>query len=70
MQKFSCPFCQQRLWRLGSKPSFLFEGTNLKSNNAWLEDFFCEEHGRIQMRLTKTTDLTLKAELAVISTQS
>jgi hypothetical protein len=69
VQKFSCPFCQRRLWRLGSQPSYLFERTNLKPEQAWLEDFFCEEHGHIQMQLVKMTDLTLKAELSASGTQ-
>jgi hypothetical protein len=70
VQKFFCPFCQRRLWRLGSQPSFLVKRKNLKLDNAWLEDFFCEEHGRIQMRLTKMSDLTLKAELVDANAQS
>ncbi|AFY76788.1 hypothetical protein Ple7327_1401 [Pleurocapsa sp. PCC 7327] len=84
IQKFYCPCCQQRLWRLGGQKYYLFyqDISELKKNlgitrkkasflatqnsayvdrNAWLEEFFCEEHGTIWMRLSRQADGTLAA---------
>jgi hypothetical protein len=49
-QKFGCPFCQQRLWHLGSQKYYLGD------RDSWLEKFFCEEHDEIWMRLSKTLE--------------
>jgi hypothetical protein len=81
-QKFSCFYCQQRLWRLGSPKYHLFyqDISELRTHlgitrkkasflaakhpayvdsNCWLEEFFCEEHGKIWMRVSKQADGTL-----------
>jgi hypothetical protein len=61
-QKFYCPFCQQRLWRLGSsKYYFPSASQNLISANrsCWLEEFYCEEHGKLWMLVSKASDGTL-----------
>jgi hypothetical protein len=60
-QKFYCPFCQQRLWRLGSPKYYLLSQSSHSSklsasqtiahanSERWLEEFFCEEHGNLWM---------------------
>lgn len=57
-QRFGCPFCQQRLWNMGSQKYYL--GTS----NSWLEKFFCEEHSVIWMRLSKNLDEAISATAA------
>jgi hypothetical protein len=86
-QKFYCPHCQQRLWRLGSPKYYLFyqDVTQLKERlgitrkkavflaaqnptfvdrGSWLEEFFCEEHGKMWLRLSKQTDGILEVKMA------
>ena len=86
-QKFWCPHCQRRLWRLGSQKHYVFyhDISEIKKNlnitrkkasflvnqsnpyidrNSWIEEFFCEGHGKIWMRLSKKTDGTIVALLA------
>lgn len=43
--KFDCPLCRQRLWHLGSPRYYL--------HNSWLEEFFCEKHDKMWMRLSR-----------------
>jgi hypothetical protein len=86
-QKFQCPYCEARLWRLGSQKYYLFyQGASeiqkhlklspkkarfLAAQNpvqvdkdTWLEEFLCQEHGKIWMRLAKKDDQTLASHLA------
>ncbi|MBV9386398.1 MAG: hypothetical protein JOZ78_08220 [Chroococcidiopsidaceae cyanobacterium CP_BM_ER_R8_30] len=75
VQHFYCPYCEHRLWRLGSPKHFLFYlgaaeikqnvGMSSKSaallaargdyldNNSWIEDFFCRDHGKLWMKITR-----------------
>jgi hypothetical protein len=50
-QKFYCPHCQKRLWRLGSPKYYDYvqssENKICVNYNAWLEQFLCEEHDRL-----------------------
>jgi hypothetical protein len=57
-QRCGCPFCQRRLWNLGSHKYYL--GTS----DSWLEKFFCEEHGVVWMRLSKNLDEAISATAA------
>ncbi len=86
-QKFYCPCCQRRLWRVGSPKHYIFyegreeiqKGFKLPAltaallaaqNNVWvdrqvwLEEFFCEEHGKMWMRLFPSPEGLLWAQLA------
>lgn len=86
-QKFHCPHCENRLWRLGSPKYHLFykDVAQLRENlgitrkkaiflaaqnptfvdrDVWLEEFFCEEHGKMWMRISKKEDGTLACVLA------
>jgi hypothetical protein len=61
-QKFHCPFCQKCIWRLGSAKYYclLFSGERVRINyNCWLEEFYCEEHGKLWMRITKKSERKL-----------
>jgi hypothetical protein len=76
-QKFYCPFCQQRLWRLGSQKYYLISQGKAESQSShpskftasqkivnaardcWLEEFYCEEHGKLWMLLSKAFDDSL-----------
>jgi hypothetical protein len=86
VQHFCCPYCDRRLWRLGSPKHFLFylEAAEIQQNvsmsrksaaflanrgayvdrNAWIEEFFCGEHGKLWMKLTKNDQGKLVATLA------
>jgi hypothetical protein len=78
VQRFYCPYCERRLWRLGSPKHYLFylgasqikENVNMSrksaeilaskgayiDSNSWIEDFFCGEHGKLWMKLTRKAD--------------
>lgn len=83
-QKFYCPECEERLWRMGYPKCHLFcqgiseiqEGFNLTRKkasflatqqqtpvnpNSWLEEFFCQKHGKFWMRVSKLDDGSLIA---------
>lgn len=86
VQRFYCPYCDRRLWRLGSPKHFLFyleaieiqknrnmprksaeilasKGTYV-DNNVWIEEFFCGEHGKFWMKVTKKDGNILCAKVA------
>jgi len=85
--KFHCPYCQRRLWRVGSPKYYVFyngkhemkEGLNLSGKNAgllaaqqstcldtnvWIEEFFCEEDGKVWMHLVRAESGELSVRLA------
>jgi competence CoiA-like predicted nuclease len=86
VQRFFCPYCQERLWRLGgSKHHLLLPSTkntqqNLHRNsqrlgkasekttdidpNQWIEEFFCNEHSKVWMLVSRATHDHLTAALA------
>ncbi|WP_036478973.1 hypothetical protein [Myxosarcina sp. GI1] len=87
VQKFFCPYCERRLWRLNSQKYRLFykEVSELKEHlnfshkkasllvsqlgsfvdrNSWIEDFFCEEHGQMWLRISKKNEEKLDSVLA------
>ena len=75
VQRFYCPYCERRLWRLGSPKHFLFyiEASEIQKNvnmshksaaflankgtyvdnNCWIEEFFCGDHGKLWMKVTR-----------------
>lgn len=86
-QKFYCPCCQRRLWRVGSPKHYLYyqgtqeiqQGFGLTAQKArflsaqnevwvdrqvWLEEFFCEEHGKMWLRLFRSEEGLLWAKPA------
>jgi hypothetical protein len=68
--KLCCPFCQKRLWHLGSDQyyDFLFFQNKLSLDySSWIEEFFCEEHGKLWMQITKQADGTLSGTLAKLT---
>jgi len=86
VQHFCCPYCDRRLWRLGSPKHFLYytEASEIQQNvnvshknamflanrgtyvdtNSWIEEFFCGEHGKLWLKLTRNNDGKLTATLA------
>lgn len=78
VQHFCCPYCDRRLWRLGSPKHFIFysqaseiqQHTNISrknaaflankgtyvDKNAWIEEFFCGEHGKLWLKLSRNND--------------
>lgn len=86
VQRFYCPFCEHRLWRLGSPKHFLFYlgASEIQQNvdvsrknaallasqgvytdrNSWLEEFFCGEHGKLWMKVTRKPEGLLVGILA------
>lgn len=83
---FCCPYCDRRLWRLGSPKHFVFylEAAEIQKNvhisrksatflankgtyvdrNCWIEDFFCGEHGKFWMKVTRDKSDKLVATIA------
>lgn len=86
INRFCCPYCDRRLWRLGSPKHFVFylEASEIQKNvnmprksatilanqgayvdrNSWIEDFFCGDHGKFWMKVTKTRSGKLVANIA------
>lgn len=86
VQNFCCPYCDRRLWRLGSPKHFLFytEASEIQQHvnmtrksalllanrgayidtNSWVEEFFCGEHGKLWMKLTKNDRGQITSSLA------
>lgn len=64
VQRFYCPYCERRLWRLNSPKHFLFglgasdiqPNSNCIDSNFWSEEFFCGEHGKLWMRVTRKSN--------------
>ena len=86
-QKFNCPYCQTKLWRVGSPKHYLYyqEISELQNNlgvsrkkasllladkstyldrSCWIEDFVCEQHGSMWLKISHYSDRTLKTSLA------
>lgn len=85
-QRFYCPYCERRLWRLGSPKHFLYylgaseiqQNVNMPhksamflankgayvDNNSWIEDFFCGDHGKLWLKVTRKTCNNLVTTLA------
>ncbi|BAC88393.1 hypothetical protein [Gloeobacter violaceus] len=84
VDRFHCPHCEARLWRLGSQKYHLFythlsemtaEGgiprkqaallisqkSEYVDNCAWLEEFFCGEHGKMWMLVRQSSEGVLTA---------
>jgi hypothetical protein len=56
-QKFYCPHCQKRLWNLGLTQTykFIFPPKSILIQSCYqFEEFFCEEHGKIKLNITKS----------------
>ena len=86
MQKFHCPYCESRLWRLGGPRHFLYysnaseilknlditpkRASLLATQGAyidrltWIEEFFCEEHGKLWLRLRQNEEGLISSKLA------
>ncbi|WP_250125089.1 hypothetical protein [Chroococcidiopsis sp. CCMEE 29] len=70
VQRFYCLYCGRRLWRLGGRKHFLFyQGAserqqNVIDSNSWIEEFFCGEHGKLWMKVTRKADGKLVTTLA------
>ncbi len=88
VRHFFCPYCQARLWRLGS-PKYHFFYTNanqIKQNlqisakksaflatksstyldeNLWIEEFFCSDHGKIWLKVSRSDKGQLDYQLAL-----
>ena len=88
VRHFFCPFCQERLWRLGSPKYHLFyknaaeikrnlqisakksaflatKHSTYLDNNSWIEEFFCPEHGKMWLRISRQNDGQLGYKLAL-----
>jgi hypothetical protein len=86
-QKYYCPHCQRRLWRVGGPKYYLFydgklemqqglklshktasflaaQSSTLLDRDIWLEEFFCEEDGKIWMHLSRASCGKLNAKPA------
>ncbi|AGY56514.1 hypothetical protein [Gloeobacter kilaueensis] len=85
VQRFDCPHCDSRLWRLGSEKHRLFytqltdmvqsTGMHRKQaaalmsrgdyvdSTAWIEEFFCGEHGKMWMLVRQDGAGCLRASL-------
>ena len=84
---FHCPYCHNRLWRLGSPKHHLFYRNkaelqqylgmthkkaallnNQKSthvdDNRWIEEFFCPQHSKIWLLVTRHQDGSLTEKIA------
>lgn len=83
IQRFYCPYCDRRLWRLdSSKRSISYldaaqiqqilnisrqSAVSLATkgacvdHNFWLEKFFCEEHGKLWMKVTMNNGSVVEA---------
>lgn len=85
--KIYCPYCDQRLWRMGTgKHNLYFQGvteiqqqfglTRKKASllvgqnsvqvdqSSWLEEFFCNFHGKMWIHLLKQTDGNILINIA------
>ena len=86
-QKFSCPYCQSQLWRMGSPKHYLYcqeisevqkqfnisrkkaslllsQNNTYLDRNSWIEDFCCEQHGKMWLKISKKVDNSMKVSLA------
>ena len=86
-QKFNCPYCQTRLWRMGSPKHHLYyqevsevqkqlniprkkagllmaQHKTYLDRNTWIEDFVCEQHGKMWLKIHRSTDSSIKVSLA------
>ncbi len=86
-QKFNCPYCHTKLWRIGSpkhylyyreisevqknlnisrkKASFLISQNNTYlDRSSWIEDFCCEQHGSMWLKISHKADGSIKVSLA------
>ena len=86
IQKFCCPYCESRLWRLGGQRHYLYYSnaaeilTNLDVSRKkaaliaaqgayidrlkWIEEFFCEDHGKLWLRLHQNEEGLISSKLA------
>lgn len=86
-QKFSCPYCQMRLWRMGSPKHYLYyqeisqlqkklniprkkaslliaQNNTYLDRSTWIEDFVCEQHGKMWLKIHCSADEPMKVFLA------
>ena len=86
VQRFYCPYCERRLWRLGSPKHYIYYlgASQIQKNvdmprksaellaakgvytdtNCWIEDFFCGDHGKLWMKVTRAPGNVIVAALA------
>lgn len=70
VQRFYCAYCNRRLWSLGNPKHFLFylgeteNWQNVVDSNSWIEEFYCGEHGKLWMKLSRKTGSMPVAALA------
>ena len=86
-QKFNCPYCHTKLWRMGSPKHYIYyqEISEVQKNlgisrkkaslliaqkntyldkSSWIEDFYCEQHGTIWLKISSKTNSQIKVCLA------
>lgn len=86
-QKFSCPYCQTKLWRMGSPKHYLYyrevsevqqqlniprkkaslliaQNKTVLDRSIWIEDFVCEQHGKMWLKITNNSDRSVTVTLA------
>lgn len=86
-ENFNCPYCQTKLWRMGSPKHYLYyqEISDVQKNlnisrkkaslliaknntyldrNSWIEDFFCEQHGTIWLKISHKVEHPIQVSLA------
>ena len=89
-QKFSCPYCQTKLWRMGGPKHYLYyqqvsevqkqlnisrkkaglliaQHKTYLDRNTWIEDFVCEQHGKMWLKIHRVTNCPMKVTLATES---
>ena len=89
VQKFYCPYCEERLWRRGGSKHYLFHAdigdvnhySKISSRKLemvpdknthidygrWIEKFFCRNHGKVWLLISKSEFNHLITRLAVSS---
>lgn len=86
-QKFSCPYCQDKLWRMGSPKHYLYyrevsevqkqlniprkkaslliaQNQTVLDRSIWIEDFVCERHGKMWLKISNNGNEPMKVSLA------
>ncbi len=86
-QKFDCPYCQTKLWRMGSPKHYIYyqEISEVQKNlnisrkkaslliaqnntyldqNSWIEDFYCQQHGKMWLKISRKVGLPMEVSLA------
>lgn len=86
-QKFNCPYCHTKLWRMGSPKHYIYyqeisevqkilnisrkkasllmaQKNTYLDQSSWIEDFCCEQHGSMWLKISHKIDSSMKISLA------